>query len=379
MKKLLYFLLIIAVLASGIGSAFYFLNNKPNPKKRPLTEQAVLVETAAIIYDDINVSINAMGTIKPSRSIALASRVAGEVIATAGHFTPGRLFKKGENIIKIDPLDYELIVTQKASDVKKAEYELALENAQGSIAAEELAFLGENVKSDYKDLLLRKPNLKASEAMLEAAKAALQKAELDLNRTVIDAPFNASLQKIHVNLGSQVHAGDTLVTLVESDTFWIEALVRVEELRYMSFPSAAEVFSNQQNPYRARAIGLLHELEENARMAKVLLEVDDPLALKASNRTKTPLFINEYVTVRLKGARLSKCFKVPRHSVHGSNIVRLMTPSQRLRSQQLNVIYEDRDFVYATALGINEGELLITSALATAVEGMALRKISNEN
>ncbi|MEA2111809.1 MAG: efflux RND transporter periplasmic adaptor subunit [Campylobacterota bacterium] len=378
MKKFLYILLIIAILGAGVGGAFYFMKNRPKPKKRPVVEHITLVKTSSISHNDVNVSINLMGTVKPSKSVELSSRVGGEVIYTSNNFRPGQLFKKGETLLKIDPVDYELIVTQRASDVSRAQYELKLEHAQGVIAAQELEFLGEDIKSEQEELLLRKPNLHASKANLDAAKAALKKAELDLLRTTVKAPFNASLQKIHVNLGSQIKEGQTLLTLVESNIFWVEAHIKIEDLKFVLFPSTATVTSNSNIRFKATAIGLLHELEANTSMAKVILEVHDPLGLKNRALHKTPLFIGEHVTASLQGERIKETFKLPRLSVHEGNVVWIMDAKSRLRLETIEPLWQDRDFIYTQHLDITADERLITSPLSTVVEGMKVRETTHE-
>ena len=372
MKKFLYILLIIGILGAGVGTAFYFMKNQPKPKKRPVTQHVTLVKTSSIIRQDINVSILIMGTVKPSKSIELASRVEGEIIYTTKHFTPGQLYKKGQTLLKVDPIDYELLIIQKASDVKKAEYELKLEKAQGTIAAQELAFLGENIQSEQEELLLRKPNLQAAQAKLSAAQATLKKAQLDLKRTIIKAPFNASLQKIHVNLGSLVRVGNTMLTLVNSDTFWVEAHIKIQDLNYISFPSDAVVISSASHEFKASAIGVLHELEANTSMAKIILEVNSPLA------SKTPLFIGEHVNISLQGNTLKQSFKLPRLSVHEGNIIWIMSADQTLRLEHIDLLWQDRDFIYTQELNIKANERLIISPLSTVVNGMKVRESTHE-
>jgi len=373
MKKFLYIILIITIFAVGIGGAFYFIKNKPKPKKRPIVQHAQLVETMPIARNDINITFELMGTVKASKTVELRSRVMGEVVKTSPKFIPGSLLKKGERVLNIERIDYELSVIQKESDVKKAAYELELENAQGAIAAEELKFLGESVKQDYEDLLLRKPNLLASNAKLQAAKATLKKAQLDLQRTTITTPFNASLQKIHVDIGSLVRIGDSLATLINSDTFWVEALIDLKDLKYAKLPTTATLISNSGSHYDAKAIALEHDLDSEARMAKILLEVEDPLALKKKNAHKVPLFIGDYVTLELQGKTLKSSFKIPRYALHEGKNIYLFTHDKKLHIVAVRILYEDQKFIYATTPQLHNGDLLITSPLATAVEGMPLR------
>jgi RND family efflux transporter MFP subunit len=373
MKKFLYISLIIAIFTLGVGGALYFVKNRPKPKKRPIIEHAQLVETMPIQCNDINITFTLMGTIKPSKSVELQSRVMGEVVKTSRKFIPATLVIKGERLLNLERTDYELTVIQKESDVKKAAYELKLESAQGAIAAEELEFLGESVKQDYEDLLLRKPNLLASDAKLQAAKATLKKAQLDLQRTTITAPFNASIQKIHVNIGSQVRIGDKLATLINSDTFWVEALIDLKELKYVKIPATATLISSSGSHYEAKAIALEHDLDRTARMAKILLEVEDPLALRAKNADKVPLFIGDYLTIKLQGTTLKSSFKIPRYALHEGKKIYLFDNNRTLHIVTVTILYEDQKFIYATTPQLHNGDRLITSPLATAVEGMPLR------
>jgi RND family efflux transporter MFP subunit len=379
MKKFLYIVLIITIFAVGVGGALYFVKNKPKPKKRPIIQHAQLVETLPVKRSDFNITFELMGTVKASKTVELRSRVVGEVMQTSHKFIPGNLLKKGEKLLNIDRIDYELSVIQKESDVKKAAYELKLENAQGAIAAEELEFLGESVKQDYEDLLLRKPNLLASNAKLQAAKATLKKAQLDLQRTTIKAPFNASLQEIHVNVGSRVRIGDKLVTLVNSDTFWIEALIDLKELKYIKIPTDATIISSSGSHYQAKAITLEHDLDSKARMAKILFEVQDPLALKEKNSDKVPLFIGDYVTLNVRGTTLKSSFKIPRYAVHEGNKIYIFGKNKKLRIVTITILHAEQKFIYTTAPQLQNDDLLITSPLATAVEGMRLRVRNDAN
>jgi len=74
-------------------------------------------------------------------------------------------------------------------------------------------------------LVAKEPQLEAARAKLAGEKADLRKAKLDLERTRIQAPFNAIVRKKFVDIGSQVSGQEQLAELVGTDSYWIQASI----------------------------------------------------------------------------------------------------------------------------------------------------------
>jgi hypothetical protein len=78
-----------------------------------------------------------------------------------------------------------------------------------------------------------------------------------------------------------------------------------------------------------------------------------------------------FVAVRIAGRSLESVFMLPRHVVQDDDTV-FLAQDGRLKIQPVNVLRRFKDAVYVDG-GLSEGDLVISSPLSNAVEGMALR------
>ena len=121
------------------------------------------------------VSVRAMGTVIPAREVTLRAQVGGEIVEVSPAFQPGATVKAGSEIMRINPVDYELAFTQKQAEVAQKAYELKLEMGHQRIASREWKLISGSKKATplEEELALRKPHLENAKAALEAAKSEL--------------------------------------------------------------------------------------------------------------------------------------------------------------------------------------------------------------
>ncbi len=377
------FLMPIAVLAAGGLVTYWMLETTPQARPRPKHRSAALVEVKKVKFEDRKTVITAMGTVIPAKQIDLNSQVSGEVVHTAKDFIPGGLVRKGEPLLKIDPSEYELAVRQTAGEVADVQTRLKLEKGRQLVARQEFAFLKQHVSDEEKDLILRKPQLESLQALLESAQAKHERAKLDLARTRINIPFNAVIRSTHVNIGARVTPATSLAAIAGTDTFWIEVLVPVNRLQWIRIPSnngetgsVVKIFDPAAwgpDGYRiGRVIRLSPGLEEQGRMAKLLVSVQDPLVLLSENKENHRVLINAYVRVEIEGIGLSRAAVIDRGHIRDGEYAWIMDENDRLEIRKVTISFKDRTHVYVTG-GIREGERLLTTDLSTPVSGMMLR------
>jgi hypothetical protein len=114
------------------------------------------------------------------------------------------------------------------------------------------------------------------------------------------------------------------------------------------------------------------DLATEGRMARILVEVADPLGLNASNQDRTPLLIGEYVRVKILGRKLNNVFQIPRTALKDNSSIWIVSENQTLEIRKVRPVWRDADVVLLQD-GLTPGEQLIVSDLPAPVEGMAVR------
>ncbi|MBN2582660.1 MAG: efflux RND transporter periplasmic adaptor subunit [Planctomycetes bacterium] len=383
LSRIVRLLLVLVLLAGGAGLGLYWLLNRPQPEKKPQENHATLVQVMTVSQQTETITVRAMGTVVPARTVQLAAQVSGRVIEISPHLVPGGRFEAGQRILKIEPLDYELAIRQREAELTKAASDLKIEMGQQSVALREYELLENEVRPEDRELLFRKPQLAMARAAVASATAALDKAKLDLSRTEVSVPFNAVVQSRNVELGSQVSAGASLAALVGTDEYWIEVSVPMDQLHWISIPGLGSAEGSPADVYCEAAWGagqsrkgvvrrLMTDLEPEGRMARLIVTVTDPLDLSSEASSRRPLILGSYVRVAIHGRQVDDVVGIPRTALRDGRRVWVMTPDKALDIRDAEVIWGDAETVYLGS-GLAEGDQLVTSDLGAPVQGMTLR------
>jgi RND family efflux transporter MFP subunit len=234
-------------------------------------------------------------------------------------------------------------------------------------------------------------------AALEAARSGLERAKLDLERTVIRAPFNAIVHEEFVDIGKMVSPQTQLAHLAGTDKFWVQVSVPVDRLSWIRFPgpdnsegSKARIVYETGLDGAAKREGqvvrLRGALDEKGRMARVLVAIEDPLNIRGgtigtgnvAEEAKLPLLVGAYVRVEIEGTELEDVFAVPRTALRDGDRVWIMDPRDRLVVRPVDVAWRRREKVLVRD-GITEGERIVVGAISTPIPGMKLRLEDDED
>lgn len=376
-------LLPVLVLAGGGWIAVALMESGPKARREPPPRLARLVEVEPVRFSKQPVILKAMGTVQPARKIDLQPRIVGEVVWVSREFVPGGRFSRGQKILQIDPSDYELAVEQREADLAQAQSNLRLELGQQSIAEKEYELLGESIKEEDRDLVLRTPQLESVRAELQKTRSVLDQARLELERTQVKSPFDAIVISREVDLGEYVTAATHLATLVGTNEYWVEALVPVDELRWIELPNSknretgasVKVYTDQTGGHQAyrsgQVIRIAGDLEEEGRMARLLISIPDPLEPR-EDTANTPLLIGAYVRVEIDGEEIESAAAIDRRFLRDGDYVWLMNSDKALEIRPVTVAYRGRDYVLVIG-GVEEGDRIVRTDLAAPVDGMPLR------
>ena len=363
----------LAVAVVGGTVSVGLMKTKPKAKRRKRPRMTPVVQCESIAPGRQTVTLHLLGSVVPARDVTVQARVSGEIVNVHPHWIEGGRIAKGETLVRIDPSDYRIALAQAEADRAQAESELALEKGRQDVAHKEWELLGDKgASAAERDLALRKPQLKATEARTAAAQARLERAKLDLERTNVKAPFNALVLTRHANVGDQAGVQSPLARLADADRFHVQVALPVDELQWVRSPDgdgpgpAVTVALPGGQVRGGRIVSTLSDLEANSRMARLLVEIADPFKQDA------PVLLNSVVKVRIDGTRLDDCYAVRRDTFRPGSKVWFITRDKKLRIVPVEPLRQGRETVLFRA-EIPEEDRLITSALGIAIDGMDLR------
>jgi len=378
----------LAILGAGAGAVYYMIETAPQPQKAPHHRRARLVTVVEAERAAHQLRVEASGKVLPAREVTLNPQVAGEAIEISPALEPGGHFDAGQLIVRVESTDYELAAKMREAELTQMEAQRVLEQANQDVARREYEVLGESLADEEKALVMREPQLAAASADVSAARAMLEDARLDLKRTAVYAPFDAQVVEKYIDLGTRLTTQTPIVRLVGTDTYWIDLKVEQSNLRWIEFPAGDKPGSGVvirhpkvwgPDAYReGSVIRLLPDLDSEGSMARVLVAVDDPLCLKEENQGKPKLLVGQYIQAEIVGTTLDNIVVVDRSLLRNGDWVWIMNSENKLEVRAVDIAYKGLEKALVRN-GIDDGERIVTTDIATVADGMELRLEGDED
>jgi len=154
--------------------------------------------------------------------IQITPRVTGPIINLP--IRDNQRVQAGDLLFEIDPRTFEAAVKQNKADLEQAR--VKVDDARDEAARVERIRRRDKGAVSAEELTRRKNTLRAAQAKVLAAEAALDEAELNLEFTRVKAPVDGYVTNLNLRLGSQAVANQPTLALVDINSFWIYAFFR---------------------------------------------------------------------------------------------------------------------------------------------------------
>jgi RND family efflux transporter MFP subunit len=379
MKRFLTRFLVPALItAASVAGAVVMVRSAESAEREPPVLPPPLVEHVQVEAQAVRPRLWGNGVVEPAREATLSPELSGRIEHVSPSLVVGGRVKAGEVLLRIDGRNYALAVDQQRATVAQRKVELELEKAYGKVAKREWEQMG-NPNADGR-LAIREPQREAAEVGVEAARSALQRAKLDLGRTTIRAPFNATVRAETVEEGEIATPGQVVATLVGTDALWVRVSVPVEHLGLIGVPGQgagegahARVLQKLGDrgavEREGRVIRLVNEIDPESRTAQLLVEVAHPFDPPPG---ELPLLPGAFVEVEIEGQQAVQVVTVPRVAVSEGRHAWVVDDEQRLRRRELRIAWGDQAHVYVTG-GLAAGDRVVITPPPTALEGMEVR------
>lgn len=370
----------IVILATGIAAMVGFSSMKKPPEEKPEVDNTPIVAISNISVAPMTLEVSSHGMVTPKYETQLIAQVNGEIVELSDAFVRGGFVKKDQLLARIDPNDYQAALIDAQASMATARAALEKEVAQGKVAEREWKKITDTSPTE---LSLRKPQLAQELARVKAAQASVLRAERNLERTEIRAPYDAMIDSRNIGLGSFVTVGNKIGHVLATATAEVRLPVADNQLEFLANNGVnakvnlVGVYAGKATQWSATIKRSEGVVDNKSRMGYLVAELTDPYLLKSTKNTAaSPLRFGSYVNAKIIGNNISQATLVPRHLVVNGK-VGILDSESKLHYVNIDIVRQQGSDVIV-ANGLADGDRLIVSALDYPIDGMKLALASDE-
>ena len=400
-------ILVIAILV------FMALNqSKPVARMMQKPEKVWRVNTVAVQYQDLSPEITIYGRVETPRKASMNAALVADVIEVK--ILEGSEVEVGQVLLKLDDTDVHLLINQRQADLAeinaaidsellrfKRDKELLehenklLEIADNAVGrAKKLeqsrlasqSFLDEAYAAKQRQLLTLKrlkhdiaqhpARLAGLKARQIRAQALLEQSQVDLQRTVITAPFTGRVAKLDVSIGNRVRTGDRLLSIYDLENLEVRAQIPGRYLK--------QIRTNLEQNKQQTATAYIDDNLLQFSLARLSGEIRPDSGgidgLFRCTSDSNALVLGTFVDLTLKLSQQSSVIAIPFNALYGLNKV------YRLTDGHLQSVNVERVGEYHTEQGISllvrseelkEADLIISTQLPNAITGLRVEALDD--
>jgi membrane fusion protein (multidrug efflux system) len=362
--KTFHYLLFVVAIFVSVGC-----ENQASSKAPPLPPPEVLV--AEVVQRDVPIYFEWIGTTEGYVNAQIRPRVQGYL--QSRDYKEGSFVKAGQLMCTIDPREYQAALNQAMADLRRAEANLGktqLDVARYTPLAKEGAIsqqeLDNAIQAD-----------RANRASVEAARAAVERAELNLSWTKVTAPINGIAGISVAQIGDLVTPTTVLTTISQIDP--IKVYYPISEQEYLHFARRIREIEEGRGGERAPleltlADGSIHPQHGTFSLA------DRQVDLRTGTITMQSLFPNpenilrpgQYAKIRVAAETRKDALLVPQQAVQqlqGSHQVAVVGDDKKIDVRSVKV-GEQIGNMWIITQGLKAGEQIVVSGVQKVKNGM---------
>jgi len=368
-------LLISAIFVGAVVGAIGLSQLKPAPQTRDVPAFAPLVEVLTLESHDTTFRIASQGTVQPRTETVLSAEISGAIVRISPKFEAGGVFKAGEELLRIDPTNYEVAVDRAAAALTQRQIEFD--------GAAKLRSQGYRAESEYA----------SAAATLAAAEADLVNAKRNLERTRISLPYDGIVRAKEADLGQYVNPGTRLGVAFATDFAEVRLPLTDQDLGFVELPDAADirqaggaagpevllkaVQKGEPRSWQARIVRTEGVVDEKSRVTYAVARISDPYKLTGGADGEPPLPMGTFVAAEIVGTTIAGVVRIPRSALRPNNQVILVDVDNKLQMRDVVVMRSDAEFAYLRA-GAAAGDRICITTIESPLNGMLVRIEAND-
>ena len=370
----------LVVLASIFG-AVTLLATSPQLEPSAIEPIAATVRVQEINPEPIQLTVHSQGTVVPNTESELIPEVSGRVVWVSPALVNGGYFEAGQPLLRLEDNDYRSTLARARSSLTRAEAEF--EHAR--FEYQRLKSLEERQLASQSQIENQLRAYRVTEAALQDARAAFNQASRDLARTEIKAPFTGLVRQESVDIGQFVSRGQSVATIYAGDQAEIRLPIADRQLAFLNLPlghrgelppdqqpnvTLTAEYAGRTLSWQGKIVRTEAQIDTSSRMVHVIARV-------SNEEQDVPLNVGLFVNAEIEGLLVEDVVVLPRNALRNGNRVLVVDDDNRLHYRSIEPLRLYRDQVLIQS-GLETGERVCISPLQTAIEGMPVNPITDE-
>jgi multidrug efflux system membrane fusion protein len=345
--------------------AFLLVHWLRKPKPKPPAPARIGVATTTVAVGDLDVYLDALGTVTPVYTATIVSRVAGEV--TQVQFKEGQMVRKNDLLALVDPRPYTAALMQAQGQL--ARDQAALKNARIDLVRYQNAYKLHAVSQQQ--VATQQATVDQDEGTVQLDRGNLAAAQINVDYTRIVAPIDGRIGLRNIDPGNVVAAngpnGVCVITQIKPIT--VIFTIAEDEIAAVT----AQTATGRTLPVQALDRTKQHKLADG-----VLLTLDNQVntatgtvrARASFANQHDELFPNQFVNTRLLIKTLTRADLVPQAAVQHNNeaaFVYVVGGDGKVALRNVQILATEGQTVAVT--GVVAGEVLVTDGFDKLQDG----------
>jgi RND family efflux transporter MFP subunit len=301
--------------------------------------------------------------VESRRVVSLSAEVMGRVLEISPDWKKGGRVQEGQMVARIDDADYTAQAARADATYAQAQEAYALESTQAQMSLIEWRRIS---KEEPSALTKREPQVQRALAMVASAKAERERAERDLTRTRILAPFAGRVRSAAIEAGSIISSVMPIGELYSDRMLELRVPIRLKDLADLDKEGTAKVRldSSPSSEWQAKIITTDGEMDRSTHTIHVILhlQVADP---------QEPPPVGSFVSVALPLREAKEQHLIPREAVLDGDHVHIINAKEELEKIPVKVIRGDS--ARALVEGLTTGQRVCLTRLQLALPNMQVR------
>jgi membrane fusion protein, multidrug efflux system len=348
-------LLTVAVLCVIVG-AWFLIHWLSKPKAKAPAPSGIPVSAAAVKLGNIDIYLDALGTVTPVYTVTVESRVAGAL--TEVSYNEGQMVKRNDLLATIDPRPYQALLLQGQGQL--ARDQAMLKNARLDLVRYQNAFKQNAIPEQQ--LATQQALVDQDEGVVQLDEGNLAAAQVNVDYTRIVSPIDGRVGLRMVDPGNIVSADGTaaLATVTQLQPITVIFTIAEDDLSPVT---------EQMSTGRTLTVVALDRTKERTIASGTLITIDNQIntttgtvrARATFPNSKNELFPNQFVNARLLVKTLSQVDLVPDAAIQRNNdnfFVYVIQPDSTVQSRDVKILATEGQV--SAISGVKPGDQLVT-------------------